>query len=68
MTGPQIEIQQAEPPGARLLGALDLHGGFDCKRGVADAAGAWDECHDGRSNLFSVAGSDVRPTDARNDV
>src|SRR5262249_57388071 len=59
-TGPQIETQQATPPGARLLGALDLHRGFDRKRGVADPAAARHECHDRRS--------DIRPAAARNDV
>src|SRR5262249_57618679 len=68
MTGAQIGIHQASPPTARLLDALDLHGGFDCKRGVTDSAAARHECHDSRSNLFIVAGSDFRPTDARNDV
>src|SRR5262249_32834801 len=68
MAGSKIEVQQANPPAARLLAALDLDGGFDCKRDVADSAAARHEGHDGRSDLFIVAGSDFRPTDARNDV
>src|SRR5262249_60530471 len=68
MPGSNTGAQQATPPTARLLGALDLHGGFNRKRGVADPAGARHEYHDGRSHLFVVDGSDVRPIDARNDV
>src|SRR5262249_38699892 len=64
----QIEIQQANPPAARLLGAFDLHGGFDRKRGVADSAGARHEYHDGRSNLFIAGGSHFLSAGARNDV
>src|SRR5262249_14238473 len=68
MTGMQIEIQQATPPTARLLVALNLHGGFDRKRGIADPAAARHECHDCRSNPFIPAGTDLFPARARNDV
>ena len=68
MTGVQIEIQQANPPAARLLGALDLHRGFDRKRGVADPARTRHECHDCRPNLFIAGGTDFFPARARNDV
>src|SRR5262249_37709975 len=67
MTGPQIEIQQANPPVARLLSALDLHGGFNCKRGVADPAAARHECYDCWSSLFLADGLDLLPAGTRND-
>src|SRR5262249_55902407 len=66
MTGLQIEIQQANPPTARLLVVLDLHGGFHRKRGISHPAPAPPQCYDCRSNLFIAAGSDFFPARARN--
>src|SRR5262249_15582240 len=68
MTGLKIEIKQANPPTARWLVALNLHGGFDRKRGIAAPAAARHECHDRRSSLFIAARTDLFPARARNDV
>ena len=67
MTGPQIEIQEANPPGSRLLGALDLHGGFDRKRGVADPAGVGTKATIAGRTCSSWPGR-TPTTDTRNNV
>src|SRR5262245_51802012 len=68
MTGLEIEIQQANSPTACLLVELDLNGGFDGKRGVADAAtGRHEGCHR-RSNLLIAAGCDRGVAGTRNNI
>src|SRR4051812_20308955 len=41
-----VEVEQTDAPTSRRLIELELHGGFECERGVADAAAARNESSD----------------------